>query len=232
MEIIVFPDADAVARRAASFVADKANRAIARRGQFTFAASGGTTPWLLMRHLAQQPVSWEHVHLFQVDERVAPDGDASRNWTHLNETLLSQVNIPENQSHPMPVTQLDLAEAAASYSATLREVTGTPCVLDLVHLGLGADGHTASLVPSDPVLSVMDADVAVTEKYQNQRRVTLTFPLLDRARSILWVVAGADKRDALDKLLNADRSIPAGRINGAHATVLADRAAIGPSNHA
>ena len=176
-------------------------------------------------------MKWEHIHLFQVDERVAPDGDISRNWTHLIETLLSQVNIPEGQSHPIPVTMSDLGAAAAHYSATLQQIAGTPAVLDLVHLGLGADGHTASLVPNDHVLSVFDADVAVTAEYQYQRRITLTYPLLNRARNILWLVVGAEKRDALNKLLNGDRSAPAGRVNAARATVLTDSAAIGSSSH-
>lgn len=232
MEILVFPDADTAARRAADLIAESASAAIATRGKFMFAVSGGTTPWLLMRYLARHQVKWQHVHLFQVNERVVPDGDASRNWTHLSETLLSQVQIPEGQSHPIPVTMNDLGAAAAHYSATLRQIAGAPAVLDLVHLGLGTDGHTASLVPNDGVLSVHDADVAVTGQYQGQRRVTLTYPLLNRARNILWLVVGTDKRVALDKLLNGDHSIPAGCVNAAHATVFTDSAAIGSSSHA
>ena len=230
MEIIVFPNAETVAARAAVIIAELSGDAIKKRGQFTFAVSGGTTPWLMLNHLAKLDIAWDKIHIFQVDERVAPSGDRSRNWTHLSETLLSQVKLPEAQTHGIPVNMTDLEAAAAHYSATLCSVAGTPAVLDLVHLGLGADGHTASLVPNDKVLSVHDADVAVTAFYQNQRRVTLTYPLIDRARHILWVVVGADKQCALKMLLHGDRSIPAGRVNGERATVLADSAAIGSAD--
>ncbi len=229
MEIVVFPDAETVAQRAAEWVSESARKSIAARGQFTFASSGGKTPWLMFEHLRKHDLDWAHIHLFQVNERVAPAGDASRNWTHLEETLLSLVAIPNENAHAIPVDADNPERAAAIYADVLSRVAGAPVVLDLIHLGLGPDGHTASLVPGDPVLSVDNVDVAPTNAYQGQRRVTLTFPILNRARHILWVVVGSDKREALNKLLLGDRSIPAARVSGGRSTVLADSAAIGRS---
>ena len=227
MEIVVFPDAQTVAQRAAIMISELASKSIAARRQFTFASSGGKTPWLMFEHLTKLDIKWEHVHLFQVDERVAPAHDPSRNWTHLEESLISRVAIPRSNAHEIPVDSENPERAATMYGDSLSRIAGTPAVLDLVHLGLGPDGHTASLVPGDPVLSVDDVDVASTSVYQGQRRVTLTFPILNRARHILWVVVGSDKQAALSKLLVEDRSIPAGRVGGARSIVLADRAAIG-----
>jgi 6-phosphogluconolactonase len=159
-----------------------------------------------------------------VDERVAPAGDPDRNLTHLRESLLSKVPMPSEQAHAMPVEENDLEAAAASYASLLRQIAGSPPVLDLVHLGLGPDGHTASLVPGDPVLDVTDHDVAVTGVYQKRRRMTLTYPVLNRARCILWLVTGPDKAEILQRLANGDESIPAGRIRRDTAVLLADRA--------
>jgi 6-phosphogluconolactonase len=132
----------------------------------------------------------------------------------------------------MPVAVADLDEAAARYTRTLSDTAGSPPILDLVHLGLGADGHTASLVPGDPVLEVTDAEVALTGVYQGRRRMTLTYPALDRARRVLWLITGADKADMLPRLRHGDRAIPAGRVRQDHAMVLADRAAAGQPERA
>jgi 6-phosphogluconolactonase len=156
---------------------------------------------------------------------VAPAGDQDRNLTHLRESLLSQVSLPSGQFHAMPVEENDLEAAAASYASLLRQIAGSPPVLDLVHLGLGPDGHTASLVPGDPVLDVTDRDVAVTGVYQKRRRMTLTYPVLNRARCILWLVNGPEKAQILQRLASGDASIPAGRIRRDTAVVLVDRAA-------
>lgn len=226
MKIEILPDADAVARKAASCIASAARDAVAQRGRFTIAVSGGHTPWQMLRALANEDVPWAQVHVLQVDERVAPAGDPDRNLTHLRESLLSHAPLPPHQIHAMPVEDPDLPTASARYARTLRELAGDPPVLDFVHLGLGPDGHTASLVPGDAVLGVTDVDVAPTSgTYQNRRRMTLTYPVLNRARQILWVVTGAEKIDALRKLMAAEASIPAGRVNQANAIVLADRAA-------
>jgi 6-phosphogluconolactonase len=165
------------------------------------------------------------VHIFQVDERVAPAGDPDRNWTHIGESLLGSVALPCQQLHAMPVEDLDLTRAAERYAADLAAVAGTPPVLDLVHLGLGPDGHTASLTPGDPSLENATDAVTVTRAYQGHQRMTLTYPTLDRARRILWLVTGAEKQTMLAKLRAGDRSIPAGRVASQRALILADAAA-------
>jgi 6-phosphogluconolactonase len=208
-------DAGAVAAGGAGYVARLARTKVSERGLFTFAVSGGHTPWAMFAALKDEDMPWAQVELFQVDERVAPDGDPDRNLTHLRESI---GDTPATV-HPMPVTDPDLAAAATAYATVL------PARFDLVHLGLGPDGHTASLVPGDPVLEVTDALVAVTQPYQGHRRMTLTYPALARADQLLWLVTGADKRDALAKLLAGDESIPAGRVVAARSVVMADQAA-------
>ena len=163
----------------------------------------------------------------QVDERVAPDGDPDRNWTHLRDSLLDRVPLRPEQVHPMPVPSQDLEAAVAQYAQILEEIAGQSPLLDLVHLGLGPDGHTASLVPGDPVLDIADADVALTGVYQGRRRMTLTYPILNRSRRILWVVTGGEKAVMLARLRAGDPSIPAGRVRPDRALVIADRAAAG-----
>ncbi len=225
MKIQILADADAVAREAAKLIATEARSAVATRGRFIMAVSGGHTPWQMLRNLAGEEVPWSGVHIVQVDERVAPAGDPDRNLTHLRESLLEHAPLPAEQIHAMPVEENDLEAAAASYARTLRQIAGSPPVLDLAHLGLGPDGHTASLMPGDPVLQVTDADVAPTGMYQKRRRMTLTYPMLNRARRVLWVVTGAEKVEMLVRLRDGDVSIPAGRIRQDEALVLADRGA-------
>ena len=227
MKIEVFADADSVARAAAKLVAAEAKTAVAARGSFVMAVSGGHTPWVMLRDLAQEEMPWSAVHVMQVDERVAPAGDPDRNLTHLRETLLEHAPLRPEQIHAMPVEFSDLHAAAAQYAQTLQSIAGSPPVLDLVHLGLGPDGHTASLVPGDPVLQINDADVAVTGLYQGRRRMTLTYPILNRSRFVLWLVTGSEKVGMLARLQAGDVSIPAGRVRADHAVVLADRAAAG-----
>ena len=217
-ELEVSPDAAAVAKRAAVLVAGLARTAVAERGRFTFAVSGGKTPWAMFAELASEDMPWADVELFQVDERVAPDGDPDRNLTHLRQSI----GDAPARVHPMPVNDPDLEVAAAAYAEVL------PQRFDLVHLGLGPDGHTASLVPGDPVLEVTDALVAVTQPYQGHRRMTLTYPALTRADQLLWLVTGSDKQDALAKLLAGDDSIPAARVLATRSLVLADAAAAPP----
>lgn len=225
MKIEVLADADQVAQQAAAMIADDARVAVAARGRFVMAVSGGRTPWQMLRALAQEDVPWEAVQLAQVDERVAPAGDPDRNLTHLHESLLEHAPLRREQIHAMPVEMADLDAGAKQYAATLQGIAGVPAVLDLIHLGLGPDGHTASLVPGDPVLNVADRDVALTGVYQGRRRMTLTYPILNRARRILWLVTGGDKVGPLAQLRDADGSIPAGRVSQERAIVLADRAA-------
>ncbi|HEY3032640.1 MAG TPA: 6-phosphogluconolactonase [Bradyrhizobium sp.] len=230
MKVDVFPDADSVAREAAAIVAAEARAAIAERGRFVMAVSGGRTPWLMLRALAHEDVPWDDVHVVQVDERIAPEGNPDRNLTHLRESLSGQASLRPEQIHAMPVEAPYLDVAAAQYSAVLRQIGGSPPVLDLVHLGLGPDGHTASLVPRDPVLAVDDADVALTGVYQGRRRMTLTYPIINRSRRVLWVVTGNDKAEMVGRLYAGDTSIPAGRVNRDRSLMLADRAAAGQIN--
>ena len=227
MKLDVLADADSVARAAAAVIAADAGAAIAARGKFTMAVSGGHTPWIMLRALANEKVAWQGLHLYQVDERVAPAGDPDRNLTHLRESLLEHAPLPPENVHAMPVELPNLEEAARQYAVTLEQTAGVPPILDLVHLGLGPDGHTASLVPNDPVLKLTDVDVGVTGVYQGRRRLTLTYPVLNRARRVLWVVTGGEKVEMLSRLLAGDESIPAGRVQRDQALVLADRAAAG-----
>jgi 6-phosphogluconolactonase len=199
MRIEVLADAEAVAKRAAAVIADE----------------------------APEEVAWKQVHVVQVDERIAPAGHADRNLTHLRETLLAHAPLNPEQIYAMPVEGPDLEAAAARYVETLCEIAGTPPLLDLAHLGLGPDGHTASLVPGDAVLTVADRDVAITGVYQGRQRMTLTYPILNRSRNILWVVTGAEKVPMLKRLQDGDTSIPAGRIRRDPALILADIAAAG-----
>ena len=225
MNIEVQPDDDGVARKAAAIIAADARAAVPARGRFIMAVSGGRTPWLMLRALADEQLPWENVHVFQVDERAAPAGDPDRNLAHLRVSLLDHAPLRPDHMHAMPVEAADLDRAAGQYALTLQEVAGLPPVLDLVHLGLGPDGHTASLVPGDPVLDVTDADVAVTGPYQGRRRMTLTFPIINRSRRVLWLVTGGEKAGTLVRLRDGDPSIPASRVRQDRALVLADRAA-------
>lgn len=227
MKIAILPDADAVAKQAAEFIAAEARAAAAVRGVFTLAVSGGHTPWIMLRQLASQDVPWRAVHIYQVDERIAPAGDPDRNLTHLNESLLQRAPLPPGNLHAMPVESVHLLDAVDQYSATLCEFAGNPPVLDLVHLGMGPDGHTASLVPGDPALSVTNEYVALTSKYMGRRRMTLTFPMINRARRILWLVTGGDKAALFRRLSDGDPSIPAGCIRRENAILIADEAAKG-----
>jgi 6-phosphogluconolactonase len=225
MQVSILPDEAAAARGAAAVVAAEARAAVADRARFVVAVSGGRTPWLMLRALADEDVPWDRVQVVQVDERVAPAGDPDRNLTHLRESLLAHAPLRPEQVHAMPVEGDDLEAAAIRYAGTLQTLAGPEPALDLVHLGLGPDGHTASLVPGDPVLGVTDRDVAVTGVYQGRRRMTLTYPVLNRARRVLWLVTGGDKAGMLVRLRGGDPTIPAGRVRQDHAMVLADEAA-------
>ena len=224
MNIEILENSVTVAKRAASIVAEEASEAVSARRKFVMAVSGGHTPWLMLQDLASTGIPWNAVHIVQVDERVAPEGHTDRNLTHLRETL-REAPIPPEQIYAMSVTSGDLELEAARYAATLAKIAGEPPVFDLVHLGLGPDGHTASLVPGDPVLHVDDADVSLSGPYQGRRRMTLTYPAINRARKILWVVTGGEKVEMCRQFLAGNGSIPAGRIRRDRALVVADRAA-------
>lgn len=225
MKIEVFSNDEATAQAAAKHIAAEAKGTVAARGRFVMAVSGGRTPWIMLRALSGEDLPWDRIHVVQVDERVAPAGHPDRNLTHLLESLLGHSPIRPEQIHAMPVELADLETGVTQYVSTLRDLAGSPPVLDLVHLGLGPDGHTASLVPGDPVLKIADADVALTGEYQHRRRMTLTYPIINRARQILWLTTGTEKAGMLTRLRNGDLSIPAGRIGQERAVIFADRAA-------
>jgi 6-phosphogluconolactonase len=211
---------------AAAEIAELLKRACEARGLASVAFSGGSTPGMMFDALVAMDVSWDVVHVFQVDERAVPDGSPTRNLTELRLRLLDRVAIPAGNVHPMPVTSTDLDEASGTYARESSTILGMTPTLDVVHLGLGADGHTASLVPSDPVLDVNDRDVAsTTNEYQGTRRMTLTYPMINRSRSIVWLAAGADKAEQIARLLHHDPSIPAGRVAGGENILFIDRAA-------
>jgi 6-phosphogluconolactonase len=222
LNLDVRDDADAVAKHAADLIATLAREAIRARGRFTLAVSGGTTPWKMLAALREHELPWKRIQVWQVDERVAPAGHADRNLTSLKASFSDHVAV---KVHPMPVEEAELESAAHDYAH------GLP-VFDLIHLGLGSDGHTASLVPGDPVLAVADRDVALTGAYKGWRRMTLTYPAISRARNVLWVVTGADKQDAIKRLLAGDHGIPAGRVVHKDMTLIADRAALPPPSDA
>lgn len=224
MHVEIFDTPDATAARAAEFLAEEIARAAHQRARCAVALSGGATPEPMFDHLAKADLPWQIVDLFQVDERAAPDASPDRNYTTIREHLLAPVDVPVANLHPMPVGLPSLAEGAARYTAVLRSVCGDPPVLDVVHLGLGADGHTASLFPGDPAVDVEDADVVATGRKVGWERLTLTVPVLRRARTILWLVTGVEKAPALRRLFEG-AGIPAARLGRDDAVVYADQAA-------
>ena len=216
-DIVVCDDAEQVASRAAEIICDAAQRSVRKTESFRFAFSGGSTPWRMFELLTTMAMPWHFTQLYQVDERIAPDGDPDRNLTQLLRCL-EGISVAINA---MPVTSTNLDMAAATYASQL------PTAFDLVHLGLGVDGHTASLVPGDPLLDETRALVGITGTYQGHRRMSLTFPVLDAADQVLWLVTGAEKSPALEKLRAGDTTIPAGRVHARRTLLIVDKAALG-----
>lgn len=224
LDIRSHPTAEDTAVAAARHIAALAAAAGDDAESVCIALSGGSTPWIMLDRLLDEDVPWDRLHVCQVDERAAPDGHEDRNMTRL-QAILADSELGADQVHGMPVDGLELGEAASRYADRLEKLAGHPPVLDLVHLGLGEDGHTASLIPGDPVLSIEDRDVAETDPYQGRRRLSLTYPVINRARHRMWIVTGAGKADMLVRLRDADPTIPAGRVNQDNAIVFADEAA-------
>jgi 6-phosphogluconolactonase len=218
----VHQDEEALAQAGARWLADQIAAALAAQERCRLALSGGRTPWAMLTRLAEVDLDWERVEVYQVDERIAPPGSESRNLTHLA-AILGRVDA---HVVPMPVELPDLEAACGRYARQL------PARFDVVHLGLGADGHTASLVPGDPVLEVRDRLVALSGPYQGERRMTLTYPALARATRVLWLVSGTEKQAALQRLLAGDPGIPAGAVLSGEQLVLADREAAGDRSSA
>lgn len=198
---------------AAGVIADALRDRAALHERVSFAVSGGRTPWSVFRLLSRDTVPWNRVDLYQVDERVAPLHDPARNRSGLTESLLGHVPAA---FHAMPVESHDLVAAADSYASELPES------LDVIHLGLGDDGHTASLVPGDAAILVEDRDVAVTDPYRGHRRMTLTQAALNRAGLLVWIVAGTDKAEMVERLVAGDPTVPAGLVSQDRAVLITD----------
>ena len=226
MKTEIFPTADQVAEGAAAYIEQLIRETLVRKKSFSMAISGGRTPWEMLKILSKASLPWTRVNLFQVDERVAPDGHADRNLTQLFQAIEGSPLVTRLRIFPMPVTADDLDVASEDYAQLIHEITEGEG-LDLIHLGMGSDGHTASLVPGDGVLEVNDRDVACTEQlYQGRIRMTLTYPLLNAAKQILWIVTGSEKKEMVQRMLQQDPSIPAGSIRPENALLLVDQAAI------
>jgi 6-phosphogluconolactonase len=225
MEIKIYPSAEEVASQGAHMIAELIREKITKKGFFTMAISGGRTPWEMIKILGKENLPWEKVYVFQVDERIAPDGSADRNLTQFFQTIQGTRLITRLNIFPMPVIAENLEDACAEYAKHIQEVTQNG-QLDLVHLGMGADGHTASLIPSDPVCDVVNRDVALTsEPYQGRVRMTLTYPVINRAEKILWLLTGKEKADMVQRLIEKDPEIPAGKVAQDQAIIMADEAA-------
>lgn len=223
----IFPSADQVAEKAAAYMEQLIRETLTQKKTFSMAISGGRTPWEMLKILSKASLPWQRINLFQVDERIAPDGHADRNLTQLFQAIEGSPLVTRLRIFPMPVTAKDLHAACQEYAQLIQEITEGEG-LDLIHLGMGSDGHTASLVPGDGVLQVHDREVACTEQvYQGRIRMTLTYPLLNSVKRILWIVTGAEKQEMVQRLLKQDASIPAGSVNQANALLMADQAAFG-----
>lgn len=227
LRVTVAADPAVAAASAAATLAAEIGLAVATRGQCSLALSGGQTPWQMLEALLAHDLPWRQLYVFQVDERVVPFDDERRNARRIHGLLVRQGALPAEQFLAMPVENADLAAAARDYGRTLVARCGLPPVLDIVQLGLGPDGHTASLVPGDPLLEVTDADVGVSQTYQGTPRLSLTFPALNRARHVLWLVTGESKKPMLRRLIAGDTTIPAGRVARERALIIADAAAAG-----
>jgi 6-phosphogluconolactonase len=226
MKTELFPTADQVAAGAAAYLEQEIRDALTHQKSFSLAISGGRTPWEMLKILSKADLPWKRVNLFQVDERVAPDGHADRNLTQLFQAIVGTPMVTQLRIFPMPVLAEDLEEGCREYTQVLDEITESKG-LDLIHLGLGSDGHTASLVPEDGVMEVQDRLVACTQNtYQGRIRMTLTYPLLNAAKQLLWIVTGSEKQEMVKRLLQQDPSIPAGSIRQENALLMVDQAAM------
>jgi 6-phosphogluconolactonase len=225
MDLRVYDTAEEAAIAAADWLASALADAVAARGRASLALSGGRTPWRMLETLDSASMPWSALSVYQVDERAVAIDDERRNGQRIAELLVGPHRLAPDRFKPMPAEQQPLAVAAATYATLLEADLGSCPVLDVVQLGLGADAHTASLIPGDPLLEVTDQWVGVSGMYQGTQRLSLTFPVLNAARFRLWLVTGADKVDALHALMAGDRALPCGRVTGDDSVIFADAAA-------
>lgn len=223
-----YPDPDQCCLAAAEHIARTAAASVAARGYFTLVLSGGNTPRLLHRHLVSPPfadrIPWDKTHLFWGDERLVPATDPDSNYAMAASTLIAKIDIPAANIHPMPVDLQNHQDGARAYEKTIRtfftEKSGEelPC-FDLILLGMGPDGHTASLFPSAPALDEQERWVVAVEHPNASPpvpRLTLTLPIINNARQVLFILAGAEKNKLLrlitDDPARAARSYPAALV--------------------
>ena len=221
MHLELVSTAEEAVERAADTIAERLGRALESRRRASLALSRAAD---LLDALLRRPLAWDRVDVFQVDERAAPRGSEDRNLTALENTVVMHGPLHREHLFAMPVDG-DLERGASEYARLLRDRCGDPPVLDVVHLGLGPDGHTASLLPGDPVLDVDDADVAISGTAGGFRRMTLTYPVLDRAQALVWLVTGLDKARAVQALVGGSRDVPAGRVRSDRSVLVLDHAA-------
>ncbi len=225
MEVTIGKDPEAVARMAADWLAARVSADVAARGRCIVALSGGQTPWQMLADLITHDIPWHAVQIVQVDERVVPMDDPRRSLARIAELLCQRGRLEERQLHGIPVERPDADLAAHEYLKTLESLAGSPPVLDIVQLGLGSDGHTASLFPGDAALRITDRDAVATGLQAGTRRVTLTFPCLNRARARLWLITGAEKAARLRELISGQGDVPATRVSRESAIVFTDASA-------
>jgi 6-phosphogluconolactonase len=230
LETEVLNDPERLAQRAAEWLAAAAK---ASRDRFVVALSGGSTPKRMYQILAGMDLPWQRTHWFWGDERFVPPDDVLSNYRMAREALFDHAPVPAANIHPVPTQGLEPEAAAAAYEAELKRFYGgerldpAQPVFDITLLGLGPDGHTASLFPGTAVLAERHKWVAAVIGAKDEARITFTYPLLESSRHIAFLVAGAEKRRMLGLLLGGDREIPAGRLSKEHAQVFADSAATG-----
>jgi 6-phosphogluconolactonase len=222
MEWQACKDAAEAEHAAATFIAERLVQAVEARGRATLAISGGRSPWTMFGRLAALDVDWNAVHVFQVDERIVPLHHSARNWAHFLESPLAR-RIPASHAHPMPVDIGDLELAIGRYSATLAEWASVPPQLDVVHLGIGEDGHTASLFTDDTLLQDRRHWVGASRAYEGHRRLTLTLPVLNSACTVVWFAVGAGRRVVLMRLKKGDPEIAASHVQRDRAIVFTDQ---------
>lgn len=225
MKICVYPTATEATEAAALLFAEQAIEAVRAHGRCVVAVSGGKTPEPMFRSAAQLAIPWTTLDVFQVDERVVDTSDSRRNAAVVRETWIAPGLLPSERFFPMPVESADIAAGARQYARLLENSAGSPPTIDLVHLGLGDDGHTASLVPGDSLIDDDQQLVGLSVPYQGVRRMTLMPRVLNRSSAQLWLVLGTSKAMALRGLWLNDRVLPATHIDRARATVIADLAA-------
>ena len=234
-KVKVFADPEALSRDIAGWMLDLA---IAKDGHFAVCLSGGSTPKRLYAHLAEpglrEKFPWSRTHWFWGDERFVPQDDALSNYRMTREALLSVAPIPAANIHAILTGAASPDIAAAAYERELKAFYGAKRfdperpLFDVTFLGLGTDGHTASLFPGTPVLDERERWAAAVIGVKAEPRITLTYPALESSRRVAFLITGAEKREILRRLRHGDRTLPAGRLSPQGETVLfVDEAAAG-----